>query len=363
MATGLKQRGRADFNFLADVAKWSGLELQAAAEKDFEALRADQELPPTRHEQIVMATRLLENGSAAYGWDRFFTRFVAEHQFEAARYAYEDGEPAITAEYAAGAQQGGTITLDADVKAPAYWSQTDFHLAPGGWEGHDRMGFMIHDYVYDLIFSTGGVGAVRPNEKFTDARTRTAQAGLKDHYDDILELGIGTGRYAVSLQNVYPKARITGVELGRTELEHAKLVAARNGFEWNLRQAACEELPFEDNSFDLVTAFILLHEVPQPAARKILAEAFRVCKPGGEVLIGDVAPYKNQDSLFRCVILDWETEHRAEPFWRGSLLADRPGLVAAAGFEDVTEFGASYPWITRGVKPVADRAVLEGASA
>jgi len=351
MATGLKQRGRADFNFLADVAKWSGLELQAAAEKDFDRLSADAELPETIQQQIRFATHLLEEKSQAYGWDRFFTRLVAEHQFEAARNAYEDGEDAVTAEYDSTADLGGTITLDPAVKAPDYWSQTDFHLAPGGWEGHDRMGFMIHDYVYDLIFSTGGVGAVRPNEKFTDARTQTAQAGLKDHYDNILELGIGTGRYAISLQNVYPDARITGVELGRTELEHAKLVAARNGFAWDLRQAACEELPFEDNSFDLVTAFILLHEVPQPAARQILAEAFRVCKPGGEVLIGDVAPYKEQKSLFRCVILDWETEHRAEPFWRGSLLADRPGLVAAAGFEDVTESGASYPWITRGVKP------------
>jgi SAM-dependent methyltransferase len=360
MATGLKQRGRADFNFLADLAKWSGLELQAAAEKDFDALSAGQALPEQIHEQINYATKLLEENSQAYGWDRFYTRLVAEHQFEAARYAYEDGEEAITAEYDASAEKGGTITLNAAAKAPAYWSETDFHLAPGGWEGHDRMGFMIHDYVYDLIFATGGVGAVRPNEKFTDARIQTAEAGLRDHYDNILELGIGTGRYAVSLQTVYPDAKITGVDLGQTELEHAKLVAARQGFDWNLRQAACEELPFEDNSFDLVTAFILLHEVPQPAARKILAEAFRVCKPGGEVIIGDVAPYKEQSSLFRCVILDWETEHRNEPFWRGTLLADRPGLVAAAGFENVTESGASYPWITRGVKPVS---VLEGANA
>ncbi|GLY29655.1 class I SAM-dependent methyltransferase [Kineosporia sp. NBRC 101731] len=356
MATGLKQRGRADFNFLADLARWSGLELQAAAEKDFGDLCPGQSLPGEVHEQIRHATRLLEEGSRAYGWDRFYTRLVAEHQFEAARYAYEDGKEAVTTEYADNAQQGGTIIVDASLQTPDYWSQTDFHLAPGGWEGHERMGFMIHDYVYDLIFSTGGIGAVRPDQKFTDARVQTAQAGLRDHYDTILELGVGTGRYAVSLQTVYPGARITGVDLGRTELEHAQLVAARHGFAWDLHQAACERLPFEDNSFDLVTAFILLHEVPQPSARQILAEAYRVCKPGGEVLIGDVAPYKDQESLFRCVILDWETENRAEPFWRGALLADRPGLVRAAGFADVTEFGASYPWITRGIKPV-----LEGA--
>jgi SAM-dependent methyltransferase len=351
MPTGLKQRGRADFNFLADLARWSGTELQAASEEDFDRLVARDELPDGLQHQIRAVTKVMEADSKVYGWDRFYTRFTAEQQYQAALNAYEDGESEVRAEYDEHDGRGGSLRLDPAAAAPGYWSDTEFHLAPGGWEGHERMGFMIHDYVYDLIFATGGVGAVRPNEKFQDARTRTADAGLRDHYDSILELGIGTGRFALALQSVYPEAKVTGVDLGRTELEHARLVAARHGHDWDLRQAACEALPFEDDSFDMVTAFILLHEVPTPAARQILSEAFRVCKPGGEVVIGDVAPYKEQDSLFRCMVLDWETEHREEPFWRGSLLADRPGLVEAAGFEDVQEFGASYPWITRGVKP------------
>jgi SAM-dependent methyltransferase len=351
MATGLKQRGRADFNFLADVARWSGTELQAAAEKDFDRLVSQTELPDGIQHQIRSATKVMEAGSKVYGWDRFYTRFTAEQQYQAALNAYEDGAAEVSAEYEAARGKGGRLVLDPNVEGPDYWSETEFHLAPGGWEGHERMGFMIHDYVYDLIFATGGVGAVRPNEKFQDARTTVAAAGRREHYDDILELGIGTGRFALSLQSVYPDARITGVDLGRTELEHAQLVAARHGYEWDLHQAACEQLPFEDDSFDMVSAFILLHEVPTPAARRIMQEAFRVCKPGGEIVIGDVAPYKEQTSLFRCVVLDWETENREEPFWRGSLLVDRPGLVEAAGFEQVEEFGASYPWITRGVKP------------
>jgi SAM-dependent methyltransferase len=351
MATGLKQRGRADFNFLADLARWSGMSLQGAAEEDFDRLIDRDALPEGIQHQIRAVTKVMEAESKVYQWDRFFTRFCAEQQFRSALLAYEDGEPEILAEYEKYADQGGTVHLNPDVETPSYWSDTEFHLAPGGWEGHPRMGFMIHDYVYDLIFSTGGVGAVRAGEKFTDARVTTAQGGLKDHYDEILSLGVGTGRSAVSIQQVYPDAKITGVELGQTELEHAKLVAARHGYSWELHQAAAENLPFEDESFDLVTAFILFHEVPVPAAKQILAEAYRVCRPGGEVLIGDVAPYKDQASLFRCMVLDWETENREEPFWRGSLLADRPGLVRDAGFEQVEEFGASYPWVTRGVKP------------
>lgn len=351
MAIGLTQRGRADFNFIADLARWAGSSLQAAAEEDFDRLVDREALPEALQSQIRTVTKQMEAESKVYGWDRFYTRFCAEQQFRTALRAYADGQEAVEAEYAKYEGKGGTLHLDPAVETPSYWSDNEFHLAPGGWEGHPRMGFMIHDYVYDLIFSTGGVGAVRAGEKFFDARVTVAEAGTKEHYDDILSLGIGTGRSALSVQQVYPEARITGVELGRTELEHAQLVAARHGHEWELHQAAAENLPFEDNSFDMVTAFILFHEVPVPAAKAILEEAYRVCKPGGEVLIGDVAPYKEQVSLFRCMVLDWETEHRCEPFWRGALLADRPGLVEAAGFVDVTETGASYPWITRGTKP------------
>lgn len=351
MATGLKQRGRADFNFLADVARWAGTTLQGAAEQDFNRLVDTDALPDGIQPQIRHVTEIMEKQSKVYGWDRFYTRLTAEQQFRAAQWAYDHGKDEVEAEYAANADKGGTVHLNPDVEGPQYWAETPFHLAPGGWEGHERMGFMIHDYVYDLIFATGGIGAVRAGEKFTDARVTVAEAGTKDHYDSILEIGIGTGRHAIALQQTYPDARITGVDLGATELEHAKLIAARNGYEWDLHQAAAEDLPFEDDSFDMVTAFILLHEVPIPAAKKILEEAYRVCKPGGEVVIGDVAPYKDQASLFRCMVLDWETENRAEPFWRGSLVADRPGLVEGAGFVDVVDGGVSYPWITRGTKP------------
>lgn len=353
MATGLKQRGRANFNFLADLAAWSGKELQAKAANDLDALLDGVELPGGEQQRIRTAAVLLEK-SQNYTWDRFYTRFSGERQFLAAREAYDEGSDLVEAEYAANADKGGTLVLDPTVVPPKYWSETEFHLAPGGWEGHDRMGFMIHDYVYDLLFATGGIGAVKPGESFADQRYTAAQQGRAEHYDRILEMGIGTGRYAVAIQRAYPDAKISGVDLGRTELEHAKLIAARNGFEWDLRQAACEATPYADDTFDLTTAFILLHEVPVPAAKDILTESFRVTKPGGEILIADVAPYRYQDSLFRCVVLDWETENRDEPFWRGALLQDRAQLLRDAGFVDVEEFGVgpgNYPWVTRGVKP------------
>lgn len=353
MKTGLKQRGRASFNFLADMAAWSGRELQAAASADLDELLGDNELPEGDQPKLRRGYQLLEQ-SRNFSFDRFYTRMAGEHQYVAALEAFEDGEAEIEAEYAQLADQGGELTLNPDQEFPGYWSDTEFHLAPGGWEGHPRMGFMIHDYIYDLLFATGGVGAVKPGESFADQRYVTAKEGRRDSYHDILELGVGTGRYALALQRAWPAAKIHGVDLGITELEHAKLIAARNGYQWDLRQAAAEATPYPDNTFDLVTMFILLHEVPQPAANAIVAEAYRVLEPGGEILIGDVAPYKYQDSLFRSIVLDWETEHRCEPFWRGALLTDRAELLASAGFTQIEEYGVgpgNYPWVSRGVKP------------
>jgi SAM-dependent methyltransferase len=353
MKTGLKQRGRANFNFLADLCAWSGRDLQAAASNDLDAMLGDEVLPEGDQAKLHRGYALLEQ-SRNYNWDRFYTRVSGEHQYVAALEAYEDGIVEVEAEYAAMADKGGTLTLDPGLAQPKYWTDTEFHLAPGGWDGHERMGFMIHDYIYDLLFATGGIGAVKVGENFADQRYVTAKEGRKDSYHDILELGVGTGRYAAALQRAYPTAKIHGVDFGESELRHAKLIAARNGYEWDLRQAAAEALPYADNTFDFTTAFILFHEVPVPVAKAIVKEAFRVTEPGGEFIIGDVAPYKEQDSLFRSVVLDWETDHRAEPFWRGALLIDRGQLLRDAGFVEVQEYGVgpgNYPWVTRGIKP------------
>jgi SAM-dependent methyltransferase len=354
MKTGLKQRGRANFNFLADLAAWSGKELQAAASADLDQLLGDEVLPEGEQAKLRRGYELLEQ-SRNFSWDRFYTRMAGEHQYIAALEAYEDGIAEVEAEYTEHAEQGGTLVLDSELDPPSYWADTEFHLAPGGWDGHERMGFMIHDYIYDLIFATGGVGAVKPGQSFADQRYVTAKEGRKSAYHDILELGVGTGRYAAALQRAWPEAKIHGVDYGKSELLHARLVAARAGYDWDLRQAAAEDLPYEENSFDLVTAFILLHEVPVPAAKAILREALRVLEPGGELIIGDVAPYREQDSLFRSIVLDWETDHRCEPFWRGALLQDRGALVREAGFIEVEEYGVgpgNYPWVTRGIKPL-----------
>jgi ubiquinone/menaquinone biosynthesis C-methylase UbiE len=54
-----------------------------------------------------------------------------------------------------------------------------------------------------------------------------------------------------------------------------------------LHRADASDLPFPDATHDRVVLFFLLHEMPLEVRRRTLAEAMRVVKPGGEVVIVD----------------------------------------------------------------------------
>lgn len=56
-----------------------------------------------------------------------------------------------------------------------------------------------------------------------------------------------------------------------------------------LGRADSSALPFPDRAFDRVLLFFLLHEQPEDVRRRTLAEALRVVRPGGSVVIVDFA--------------------------------------------------------------------------
>ncbi len=88
----------------------------------------------------------------------------------------------------------------------------------------------------------------------------------------VLEIGVGTGRYAVPLQK--SGIRVVGVDIA------SKMVA--RGLEKGLRNVVFADgarLPFRDASFDAVTTNHVLHLVPD--WRSVLAEAHRVLRPAG----------------------------------------------------------------------------------
>jgi demethylmenaquinone methyltransferase/2-methoxy-6-polyprenyl-1,4-benzoquinol methylase len=95
-----------------------------------------------------------------------------------------------------------------------------------------------------------------------------------------LDIATGTGDLAMAIRKACPSARVIGADFCRPMLE----VARRNGLP-ELVVADGLELPFPDQSFDLVTAAFGLRNMA--SWEKGLSEMARVLRPGGNLLILD----------------------------------------------------------------------------
>ena len=97
----------------------------------------------------------------------------------------------------------------------------------------------------------------------------------------VLEVGVGTG---LSLEAYPPHADVTGIDLSSEMLRQAQEKIDRHGWKHiELRQMDALNLEFDDASFDYVMAFHIASVVPD--SPRLVREVWRVCKPGGTVVI------------------------------------------------------------------------------
>ncbi|MDX6744071.1 class I SAM-dependent methyltransferase [Actinocorallia sp. A-T 12471] len=348
MDVPVNQRARSGLEFLGALQGYTGGVLQQAAAARYAEVVTDPPLDLAARRASVRAA-LADHGPWLF--DRLYTRYVAEEIYVRSIPAAEQARAAIEEWLDVPGDAPGSLTLDPEVATPDYFT-AGFHLTTGGWDGHDLMGVVIHDLGYRYVLVPGGVGAARAGESLMDHRTQVAREAPRRDYRHVLELGCGNGRFATVLSTEFPGSHYTGVELSATQLKYARARAVHEGRDWTLVQAPAEATGLPAGSVDLVAVFTLFHETPPKATEAVLAEAFRVLEPGGDLVIGDIAP-QERNAAFRAVVLDWETEHRGEPFMRSYLQLDLPALVKQAGFADVEAYGlgkGDYPWIVRGRK-------------
>src|SRR5690606_36947516 len=120
-----------------------------------------------------------------------------------------------------------------------------------------------------------------------------------------------------------------------------------------LHVAIAEALPFEDASFDIVSAIYLFHELPPEVRRTVAAEFSRVLKPGGLLVfmdslqVGDTEVYDG--------LLEAFPERFHEPYYAGYLREDLPALFAEAGLEVVEEKPVFLSRLVVAEKPLKGR--------
>ena len=168
---------------------------------------------------------------------------------------------------------------------------------------------LYHDYeasTYD------GKWSITFDERCTEfARDRFASIAGRDGwpYGSALEIGAGTGFFALNLKRAGVLDRVAVTDISPGMVEVAIRNGARCGFEVEGKVADAETLPFPDETFDLVVGHAVLHHIPD--VEQAIREALRVLRPGGRfVFAGE--PTRHGDVIARRLSTwTWEVASRA----------------------------------------------------
>jgi ubiquinone/menaquinone biosynthesis C-methylase UbiE len=105
----------------------------------------------------------------------------------------------------------------------------------------------------------------------------------------ILDIGCGTGSFAVLLKGQRADLEVVGLDPDPKALRRSKAKAARAGVSVEFDQGFADELPYESTSFDRVFSSLMFHHLDEQTQAKTLSEVLRVLKPGGSFHLLDFA--------------------------------------------------------------------------
>lgn len=241
------------------------------------------------------------------------------------------------------------IELNPGMNMPAY-AKHEIHLQKGGYVGNPLAGYVNYHYgniLYEALFGSN----------IQDQRIAQMAAAVPMPADGrvvrALDMGCGTGRLAYGLKNRFPDAQVTGIDIAGPMVRFSHKRAVDLGIDCVFAQRNAEETGYPDNHFDVIASNILHHEVDAAATDNIIAEAFRILRPGGVFYpidhpTGRQAPKKTAKHNF------WVINDRAinNEVWRNDFESrDFGELVRGAGFE-VDETGRPAVWGTGSIKAV-----------
>ncbi|TFG43656.1 MAG: metalloregulator ArsR/SmtB family transcription factor [Gemmatimonadales bacterium] len=130
------------------------------------------------------------------------------------------------------------------------------------------------------------------SELFGSRAELGALPALLDETWAVGDLGCGTGQVAASLAPFVRQVIAVDGSAPMLSAARKRLAPYRNV---ELRRGELEALPLEDASLDAAVISLALHLAPEPA--RVLAEAARVLRPGGRLLIVDMMPHERTDFI------------------------------------------------------------------
>lgn len=143
--------------------------------------------------------------------------------------------------------------------------------------------------VYNIMMDdyTGTGGYVKDADLGLGCGLPTHYAGIKKG-DTVIDLGSGAGNDCfVARHETGPEGKVIGIDFTRAMIEKARINSEKLRFNnVEFREGDIDNMPVNDQTADVVVSNCVLNLVPDKP--KVLAEIYRVLKPGGHFSISDI---------------------------------------------------------------------------
>jgi ubiquinone/menaquinone biosynthesis C-methylase UbiE len=151
----------------------------------------------------------------------------------------------------------------------------------------------------------------------------------------ILDVGSGTGTMAVMIKQLHPSADVLGIDGDPQILAIARDKARDLGDGIRFDQGMSFDLPYPNESFDIVLTTCMLHHLTKAEKQNTAQEMYRVLRPGGQLFGADfVEPRSSFGKAIRPITRHFE---RVAENLDGFL----PVMFEKAGFRNYRE-GSRY---------------------
>ena len=251
------------------------------------------------------------------------------------------------------------LNLDPDLSLPSYLTDTEIHQYSGGlWES-DLGGYALEGRTEKASFSL-----LEP-----DLPLAWYAEYLRDTFAPkiILDLGCARARGTRAMKRAMPDAELHGCDLCGPILRLAHLRNLEENLAITLWQRNAEDTGFVTASFDLITSHWLIHEMPPSAVRRMIAEGWRLLKPGGTFAMYDMyvtpggivgewlhagyAARNNEPFAYPVAQMDLKREVEAAGFVEAQVVLSGLQATPAALRDELPDCRTHYMSVITGRKP------------
>lgn len=204
---------------------------------------------------------------------------------------------------------------------PRYYLQ-NFHFQSDGWlsaASADR-----YDMQVETLFT--GAGAAMRRQALPFLR-RAIDAHAPDRAQ-LLDLACGGGGFLETALDNWPQLEATALDLSPAYLGKAQIALARFR-QVRFVEAKAEATGLASESFDIVTAVYLLHELPPKIRVEVATEIARLLRPGGVFILVDTIQYGDEPGFD--TLLENFPRGFHEPYYDSYCRLDLAAHFAGAG--------------------------------